>query len=201
MLVTIVRNRISVKRQTTEAKQGNVAASVITFPAPSQASTVLLELNNADTGSVLITGTDKNDGAQTETLTFTSSKIAQSVKVFKTVTQLDFTDLAGNYFYARFRGRDGSSVKVQSTVYTCINAQISPSRQSWPNDRSGTVQSGNMKILVPLYCMDEANVIQSGDLLTDLDSSQVFMATGNILFEGIGINRYQVIYAERRERT
>jgi len=68
MLVTIVRNRISVKRQTTEAKQGSVAASVTTFPIPSQASTVLLELNNADTGSVLITGTDKNDGAQTETL-------------------------------------------------------------------------------------------------------------------------------------
>ena len=203
MLVSLARNRISVTRQKTTAKQRNIDGSVInSLPTPSQPCSILIELRDNDTGSALIEGTDSNDVSQNETVTFSSSKIGQGIKLFKTVTTVTFTDIdSGNYVYVRYRGLDGSSVKVQEDVYTCINAQISASRQSWPNDRSGTVESGKIKIMIPLYCSNEDNKIQAGDLITDLDSNQVYLATGMILEDGVGINRFQIVYAERRERT
>jgi len=200
MLVSLSRNRISVTRQATIVKESDVG-TLTTFTTPAQPCSILIELRDSGTGSSLITGTDSSDGVQTETLTFTNSKYAQGIKLFKTVTQVTFTSLSGNRVTIKYRALDGSQVKIQSTIYSCINAQISASRQKWDNGVSGTVQNGNIKIMIPLYCSDSTNKIQAGDLITDLDSNQTYLATGNILDDGVGINRFQIVYAERRERT
>lgn len=200
MLVSLARNRISVTRQATIVKEADIG-TLTTFTSPAQPCSILMELRDSGTGSSLITGTDSSDGVQTETLTFTSSKYAQGIKLFKTVTQVTFTSLSGNRVTIKYRALDGSQVKIQSSIYSCISAQITASRQNWNNDRSGTVENGKLKILIPLYCTDQSNKIQAGDLITDLDSLQVYMATGNIMEDGVGINRFQVVYAERREGT
>jgi len=203
MLVSLARNRISVTRQKTTGKQRNVDGGVVqNLPTPFQPCSILVELRDNDTGTALIEGTDSNDVSQNETVSFTSSKLGQGIKLFKTISRVTLTDIdSGNHVYVRYRGLDGSSVKVQEDIYTCINAQISASRQNWNNDRSGTVENGNIKIMIPLYCSNEDNKIQAGDLITDLDSNQVYLATGMILEEGVGINRFQIVYAQRRERT
>ena len=203
MLVSLARNRISVKRQSTTGKSTVIDTTGIvdSLPTPFQPCSILLELGSTSTGSAVIEGTDNTDTSQSETLSFTSAKLRQGIKVFKTITRIVFTGLNGKNVKVKYRGLDGSSVKVQNVIYSCINAQISASRQNWNNDRSGTVENGNIKIMIPLYCANDENKIQAGDLIMDLESNQTYLATGMILEEGVGINRFQIVYAERRERT
>ena len=207
MLASIARNSVSVQRQVTIAGERVISADVggntiTTLATPVIPATVLIKLTSADSGSALITGTDSTGGAQTETITFSSSKLGQGIKLFATVTSIETTTIAvGNTVQAVYRGVDGSSVKSKQALYACLRCQISYSTQSWPNGKSGTVESGKIKIMIPLLCNSYESRLRPGDLITDSDSGFQFLVSGIGYIDGVGINRFQVVYGERRERT
>ena len=205
MLASIARNTISVERQKTIGATLTIAdgeRTIDTFAPPVIPCTVLIQLNDSDTGSVLVTGTDSAGANQTETITLSSSKLGQGLKVFKTVTEIAITDCTnGNVVQVLYRGRDGSQVKAQAILFSCIQCQISYTQQSWRNDRSGTVESGKVKFMIPLLCNSTDQKLRAGDLITDRESGNQFLVVGNAFIDGVGLNRFQVVYGERRERT
>ena len=205
MLLSVARNRVSVKRQKTifiSQAPSTTPETIANTAQPIIPCTVLVELGiAAPTATVEIVGTDEAGSSQSETLGFSSGTIQQGLKVFKTVTQLVTTNLSSVTLSAKYRGRDGSQVKTQAELYSCISCQISYTAQSWPNGRDGTTQKGNIKILIPIFCNSSESRLREGDLVTDLDSSAVFMVKGIAFESGVGINRFQTVYAERREGT
>ncbi len=205
MLASIARNSISVKRQKTIGADLTIAdgeRTITTLATPVIPCTVLISLQDNDTGSVLVTGTDSSNAAQTETITLSSKKLGQGLKVFKTITEIEITDCTnGNALQVLYRGRDGSQVKAQAILFSCIQCQISYTKQTWRNDRSGTVESGGVKFMIPLLCNSEDQKLRAGDLITDIESGNHFLVVGNAFIDGVGLNRFQVVYGERRERT
>ena len=205
MLLSVARNRISVKRQKTIFKEATPSATPETIAVTAQPiipCTVFVELGSAAaTGTVQVVGTDEAGGSQTETLAFSSGKLQQGLKVFKTITELIATNLSSVLISAKYRGRDGSQVKTQAEIYSCVSCQISYTAQSWPNARDGTTQKGNIKIMIPIFCNSSESRLREGDLVTDLDSSAEFMVKGIAFESGVGINSFQTVYAERREGT
>ena len=204
MLLSVARNRVSVKRQKTifASVTPSSASEVVSVTSqPVTPCTVLIELSTASTGTIEVQGTDSTGSSQTETLSFSSQVIQQGIKTFATVTQITATDLLGILLEGKYRGRDGSAVKTQSTLYSCLSCQISYTAQSWPNGRDGTTQKGNIKIMIPVFCNSSDSRLREGDLVTDLDSSATFLVKGIAFESGVGINRFQTVYAERREGT
>ena len=205
MLASIARNTISVERQKTIGAELTIAVgqrTIDTLATPVIPCTVLISLENNDTGSALVTGTDSDNVVQTETITLTSNKLGQGLKEFKTITEIAITDLTdGNTVQALYRGKDGSQVKAKASLFNCIQCQISYSQQSWRNDRSGTVESGRVKFMIPMFCNSADQKLRAGDLITDRESGNQFLAVGNAFIDGVGLNRFQVVYGERRERT
>lgn len=203
MLASIARNTVSVERQKTIGGERNVDGGTLrNLATPVVPATILIKLRNSDTGSVEITGTDSTGAAQTETITISSSKLGQGIKLFATVSLVETTDIdSGNHIQVLYRGKDGSAVKAKEDLFTCLQCQIQYNQQSWPNGRSGTVESGKVKIMIPLLCNNTENRLGAGDLITDRDSGFQFLVGGIGYIDGVGINRFQVVYAERRERT
>lgn len=203
MLISISRNRISVERQITIGGERNVDGGTLrNLATPIVPCTILISLRNTDTGTALVTGTNSSDQSQTETITITNSKLGQGIKLFKTISLVELTNIdSGNHIQVKYRGKDGSQVKAQNTLFDCLPCDISYSSQSWNNDKSGTVQNGKVTITIPVFCNDETQRLHAGDLITDLDSGYQFLVNGMAYIDGVGINRFQVVNAERREKT
>ena len=209
MLASIARNSISVQRQKTIGGERSLTVGNSTLDnlaTPVIPATVVMELrDDGDTvpsnASCLITGTDINAATITETVEFLGSKFAQGIKLFATINTIVASNLSGWHIYAKYRGIDGSTVKAQSDLFGCIQCQISYTQQSWPNGRSGTVETGKVKFMIPMFCNDAAQLLRSGDLITDRGSGSKYLVNGMAFIDGVGVNRFQVVYGERRERT
>lgn len=210
MLASIARNTVSVTRQKTIGGERLIAANsgqgaeLTNLAQPVIPATVLCEIRDQDcicNSSVVITGTDEDGNTITETVDFNGTRFAQGLTLFTTVTSVQTANMQDDYVYVKYRGKDGSQVKAQDALFNCIQCQISYTQQSWPNDRSGTVESGKVKFMIPLLCNSEDQKLRAGDLITDRDSGYQFLVVGMAYIDGVGLNRFQVVYGERRERT
>jgi hypothetical protein len=210
MLASIARNTVSVTRQKTIGGERLIAANsgqgaeLTNLAQPVIPATVLCEIRDKDcicNSSVVITGTDADGETITETVDFNGTRFAQGLTLFTTVTSVQTANMEDDYVYVKYRGKDGSQVKAQDALFSCIQCQISYTQQSWPNGRSGTVESGKVKFMIPLLCNSADQKLRAGDLITDLDSGYQFLVVGMAYIDGVGLNRFQVVYGERRERT
>lgn len=212
MLASIARNTISVQRQKTiggertlSSDSGN-GAELHNLATPVIPATVLCQIRDDGddcicNGSCVITGTDSQGDVITETVEFNGSHFAQGLTLFTTVTRVQTSNMSGFHIYVKYRGVDGSAVKARDDLFTCIQCQITYNAQSWPNGRSGTVESGKVKFMIPLLCNTEDQLLRAGDLITDRDSGAQYLVVGMAYVDGVGLNRFQVVYGERRERT
>ena len=205
MLLSIARNRVKVTRQQTIGGTQTATtdpATIETIYQPNIATTILLALDVATpAATATVTGTDKSDAVITEEYAFTTGIYQQGVKTFKTVTSVSLVGLEGKTVEMKYRGVDGSAVKAQRVIYNCINCQISYSTQKWPNERSGTVETGKVKIQIPVLCNSADQRLREGDLVEDLDSGYTYLVVGVGIEAGVGINSFQTVFTERREGT
>ena len=184
MMMSILRNRIDITRQTQLLFSVQTAASsIVVARNPSSSSVVQVKLNQSSTGVLTVTGTE-NSVSVIDSISFASSSLGITVKTFDTVTSIscDATIVAsGPTVEAKYFGKDGGSASSQYSVvsgWPCfINRPLgnSISTQDYRVDYFGSFQAEKPLIFM---AYDESFTPKVSDFIVDVDTSEKFFILG-----------------------
>lgn len=201
MLMSICKSRITIKRQTSELFDSQVAASSIAVSRnPTTTSTVQVKKSGLNTaGTFTIIGTvveyDSNNvpsnTAVSETLTLSAyQKILVTVNKYDTVTSVDCSAglvTAGVTVTCNYIGNDGGSIESQYSVATDFPAQFVRKDSNFPVERFGSFAKEKPDLLLPY---DTSFTPKISDIVINDFTSEKFLIEGNPLIEQIGIGQY-----------
>ena len=201
MLMSICQSRVTIKRQTSELFDSQVAASSITVSRnPNTTATVQVKKEGTATaGTFTITGTiveyDANNTpsstAVSETLSLSAyQKLAVTLKQYDTVTTVDCSaDLvtAGVTVICNYFGNDGGSIESQTSIVTDFPAQFVRKDSSFPVERFGSFSKEKPDLLIPY---DTSFTPEIADVVINDFTSEKFLIEGTPLIQQIGIGQY-----------
>ena len=201
MLMSICQSRITIKRQTSELFDSQVAAATIAVSRnPSTSSTVQVKKEGTATaGTFTITGTlveyDVNNvpssTAVSETLTLSAyQKISVTLNEYDTVTSVACSAglvSAGVTVTCNYFGNDGGSIESQISITSDFPAQFVRKESSFPVERFGSFEKEKPDLLIPY---DTSFTPKVADVVINDFTSEKFMIDGTPLIQQVGIGQY-----------
>ena len=204
-MMSVLRNRVDITRQTQLLFAVQVAASSIPVTrTPSNSSVVQVKLNQASTGVLTVNGT-KNLSGITDTISFSSSSLGITVKDFDTVTSIacDATLVSsGSTIEVKYFGKGGGSASSEYAVvsgWPCfINRPLgnSISTQDYRVDSFGSFQTEKPLIFM---AYDESFTPAVSDFIVDADTNEKYFVLGvQYIQYSVGYENYWRIIMEMR---
>ena len=201
MLMSICQSRITIKRQTSELFDSQVATSSITVSRnPNTTSTVQVKKEGTATaGTFTITGTiteyDSDNvpssTAVSDTLSLSAyQKLAITVKEYDVVTSVACSAAlvsAGVTVTCNYVGNDGGSIESQTSIVTDFPAQFVRKDSSFPVERFGSFAKEKPDLLIPY---DTSFTPEIADVVINDFTSEKFLIEGRPLIQQIGIGQY-----------
>lgn len=201
MLMSICQSRVTIKRQTSELFDSQVAAATIAVSRnPSTSSTVQVKKEGTATaGTFTITGTlveyDVNNvpssTAVSETLTLSAyQKISVTLNEYDTVTSVACSTglvSAGVTVTCNYFGNDGGSIESQISITSDFPAQFVRKESSFPVERFGSFEKEKPDLLIPY---DTSFTPKVADVVINDFTSEKFMIDGTPLIQQVGIGQY-----------
>lgn len=209
MLLSMCKSLVTLKRQTSELFDDQVASASITV-SRNPDSTATVQVNKSGTataGTVTITGTitqydsstnEPSSAAVEDTITLSQyQSVGISVKQFDTVTSVACSAAlvsAGVTVSCAYVGTDGGSIESQYSVISSFPAQFIRNNADLSDPISGSNEHERAIMLLPY---DPSFSPKVTDVVTNDGTSEKYFIEGVPLIEQIGISQHWRVIVAR----
>ena len=151
----LLKDTFDLRRRTSVLIASQTVSSSLSLTRnPDSLAAVMFELSGASagTGTVFVNGTDSNDVAQSEQLTFAGNGIKQTLKRYKTLTAVTTSGLADEATKGTISGKavtlTGEEIYYDSPTTTTIAGRLMDVRGNLVYDPRGEVTNLSKKMFV-----------------------------------------------------
>lgn len=203
MMLSMCQSKMNLQRQTSLLKDSSTVSSSITLDRdPIRKTCLSIEFSEKVSGSITVNGS--LDGtAVIETLTVSNSSFKNTVKLYDTITSVEFDSTivsTSSTFTIKSVGRNGEEQSVLTTIVSNYPVQFvrqRPSSTAYDVKISGSVERNMPYVIIPYT---SSFTPRDTDIITNVTTSEVFFAVGDPLEEHYGSMRHYMVKLQRKEQ-
>ena len=203
MMLSMCQSKINLQRQTSLLKDSTTVSSSITLDrTPVRKTCLLFNFGASVSGDITITGS-LGGASITETLTVSSSTFKNSIKLYDTITTVEFDASivsSGTTVEIKSVGRNGIEQSVLTTIISNYPAQFvrqRPSSTAFDVKLSGSVERNMPYVVIPYT---SSFTPRDTDIITNVTTGENFFAVGDPLEEHYGMMKHYMVKLQRKEQ-